>query len=360
MIISQSQISFSSSHQRSERTTQSESLEHYRSDAAGVVRRVSNDTSPLNGAAQVAAAQEAEVARVKSAPEARTLTAKEPAVPGSGQQLTDPRLRLQALLIAMLSGREVVLFDMNDLNVNKEGQPSADYPAEISDDVAVPGATGMRYEWNKQTEIREDSRVVAAGRLTTSDGASFDIGINVKMSYHNIEHERLVLTAGVQLKDPLVVNFDASAAELSSQRVDFDIDADGADDSINLLAPGSGFLMLDRNGDGVVNDGSELFGALSGNGFADLSTYDEDGNGFIDAGDTVFGELQIWIRNAQGGDEYASLAEKGIGALYLGSVETPFSLYQSGTELRGEVRATGLFIREDGSTGSLQQIDLVV
>lgn len=56
---------------------------------------------------------------------------------------------------------------------------------------------------------------------------------------------------------------------------------------------GSGFLALDRNQNGVVDDGSELFGTQSGDGFAHLALYDQDSNGWIDANDPVFDKLRI-------------------------------------------------------------------
>mgnify|MGYP000465316364 CR=1 FL=1 len=55
-----------------------------------------------------------------------------------------------------------------------------------------------------------------------------------------------------------------------------------------MLQGGSGYLALNKNGDGVINDGSELFGTASGDGFYDLSMYDEDGNGWIDENDHAY------------------------------------------------------------------------
>ena len=52
-------------------------------------------------------------------------------------------------------------------------------------------------------------------------------------------------------------------------KTDFDVDSDGQADKGVDAAAGSGFLALDKNSDGKVNNGSELFGAQSGNGFAD-------------------------------------------------------------------------------------------
>lgn len=84
------------------------------------------------------------------------------------------------------------------------------------------------------------------------------------------------ITEIVDLTDPLVINLDGNIAGLSDQKFMFDIDADGEEESISYLQGGSGYLALDKNGDGVINDGSELFGTKSGDGFADLAEYDAD------------------------------------------------------------------------------------
>lgn len=64
------------------------------------------------------------------------------------------------------------------------------------------------------------------------------------------------------------------AASLTERDFAFDIDLDGHADQIAFVGTGSGFLALDRNGDGEINDGSELFGPESGDGFAELAAYD--------------------------------------------------------------------------------------
>ena len=54
------------------------------------------------------------------------------------------------------------------------------------------------------------------------------------------------------------------------------------------------------------------------------------------------------------------LTEAGVGALFLGSQSTEFSLKDNQQQLQGQVRQTGVFLRENGTTGTLQQIDLAV
>jgi len=94
------------------------------------------------------------------------------------------------------------------------------------------------------------------------------------------------------------------------QAVLFDIDADGEVNSV-AWTDGAGddaFLVLDRNGNGVIDDGTELFGSVTPqpvaegepNGFNALSVYDRPQNGgnsdgVIDASDWVYGELRLWL-----------------------------------------------------------------
>lgn len=163
-----------------------------------------------------------------------------------------------------------------------------------------------------------------------------------------------------KLKDPLVLNFNGNAAGLSETKFSFDLDSDGRAEQVALLNPGSGFLALDKNSDGVINNGAELFGAQSGNGFADLAAHDQDGNRWIDENDAIYARLRIWSRDSSGNDQLVALGQKGVGALYLGSVTTPFDLTGSGNQLFGQVAGSGLFLKEDGSAGTVQQLNLVV
>ena len=61
-----------------------------------------------------------------------------------------------------------------------------------------------------------------------------------------------------ELMDPLVINLSGQNADVSDETFTFDIDSDGKEDNISLLAKNCGFLALDLNGDGKINNGSEL------------------------------------------------------------------------------------------------------
>ena len=134
--------------------------------------------------------------------------------------------------------------------------------------------------------------------------------------------------------------------------------ADGTAEEISFTEQGSGFLALDKNKDGEINDGSELFGTKSGSGFKDLAEYDEDGNGWIDENDAVWKKLKIWCRNEKGENELYTLAEKGVGAICLQKAATNFALKNADNSDKGFIRSTGIFLYENGNVGSVQHLDL--
>ncbi|MBQ9459463.1 MAG: hypothetical protein IJU66_05970 [Oscillospiraceae bacterium] len=107
-----------------------------------------------------------------------------------------------------------------------------------------------------------------------------------------------------------------------------------------------------------IDDGSELFGTKSGDGFADLAAYDEDGNGWIDESDSVFAKLRVWVRGSDG-DRLLDLKEANVGAIYLGSADTEFTFKDSATnETNGVMRRTGVYLRETGEAGTISHVDL--
>jgi hypothetical protein len=168
------------------------------------------------------------------------------------------------------------------------------------------------------------------------------------------------LRAGDALLDPLVINFNGPAAMLTDQKFSFDLNADGNNEAMPFVQGGSGILAFDRNGDGRVNNGSELFGPLTGNGFAELSKYDADGNGWIDEKDEVYQQLSIWTKATDGTDILMGLKASGVGAIFTGYADTSFALKDDANNLRGQIRRTGLYLNETGKAGSIQQLDVAV
>lgn len=232
----------------------------------------------------------------------------------------------------------------------------------------VFGEGGMASTWEMETlhyetetyySMEQSASFQTQGQVVTADGRTIDFNLNVHMSsrFEAYYKESYDLQRAVNFCDPLVINLDSSPATVSDQTFYFDLDADGVEENIHKLGSGSGYLALDKNGDGRINDGSELFGTASGDGFADLAKYDEDGNGWIDENDEIWKYLKIWVQTENGPELY-SLGEKGVGAICLNKMPTYYTQYDKGGAAVAATRSTGMFLYEDGRAGSMQHLDL--
>lgn len=229
------------------------------------------------------------------------------------------------------------------------------------------GTTGSGTIWQRITATSgfyteaESTTFATTGIVRTADGRDINFNMEVSMSraftasINSLEVESYIKT------DPLMINLDTDIGNVSEQKFFFDLDADGKEEEISFAGKGSGFLALDRNGDGKINDGSELFGTKSGDGFKDLAAYDEDGNGWIDENDAVFSQLKIWTKDEEGNDRLIRLGDADVGAIYLGNADTQFSLKDDDHKLNGEIKKTGIYLRESsGEVGTVNHVDLII
>ena len=209
-------------------------------------------------------------------------------------------------------------------------------------------------------EETENVYYKSQGKVTTADGKviNFNLELGMSRSFREYYKEEYNIAELQRVCDPLVINFDGNVANLRDQSFFFDIDADGKKDEIHELASGSGYLTLDKNNDGMINDGSDLFGPQSGDVFGDLAQYDEDGNGWIDENDSVWNKLKIWCRDEKGENVLYTLADKGVGAICLQKAATNFALKRNDNSDKGYIRSTGIFLYENGNVGSVQHLDL--
>ncbi|MBR4169679.1 MAG: hypothetical protein IKR47_08125 [Lachnospiraceae bacterium] len=266
-----------------------------------------------------------------------------------GQMEADALSRIKAQCINYLL-RWLFGLDDEELNrfVLKNGQ-------------GMGGANMMKVTYTEESSFYESEQTdfSTGGKVICADGREIEFDMQISMS-RSFESAFSATYEEMRAIDPLVINLDCNVADVSDQKFFFDLDADGNPDEISKPAFGTGFLALDRNEDGEIGDGSELFGTKSGNGFADLAKFDSDGNGWIDEADEIFGKLKIYGFDAEGNPELYTLKEKGVGAIGLQSVGTQFSLNHAETNVTNAyIRRTGIFLYENGGAGSVQQMDLV-
>lgn len=261
-------------------------------------------------------------------------------------------------MIKIITGKKIKLRTLKRIVFQ---EPAEKPELNINSPGPAPGNSQgwwIRYNSRQSYYEREQMAFSAQGVIRTADGREINFSVNLNLTREFAAKNEISFSAG-RAVDPLVINFQG-VPRMTDTKFSFDLDSDGREEQIYFVRPGSGFLALDLNEDGRVNDGKELFGPSSGNGFSELSRYDGDGNLWIDENDPIFEKLRVWTKDPQGNDVLLALGQVGVGAVYLGNVNTEFSLKNSQNETQAQIAATGIFVRDDGTVGTVQQIDLVV
>ncbi|HWQ80553.1 MAG TPA: hypothetical protein VN381_17130 [Anaerovoracaceae bacterium] len=287
--------------------------------------------------------------------------AEEAGLPASEEEL---KLSLIELMLTRLTGKKVKLqvprVKLVSGGYNNSGQALGNLKlVSFSGDRQIGTGFGLIYN---RSEIQiERSRVSfsAEGVVKTADGREISLNLNFNIDQEIVRYSSFELRAGDALKDPLVINFGGSVASFRDRTMTFDIDFDGDRDTLQMLNANSGYLALDLNGNGAVDDGRELFGPKTDHGYAELAEYDEDGNGWIDENDSIFNHLKIWYHDEQGVSRLAALTDKNVGAIYLGSVDTKMNMYSS-AGMAGALRESGLVLLENGESRIMQELDVRV
>ena len=164
-------------------------------------------------------------------------------------------------------------------------------------------------------------------------------------------------------RDPLVLDLDGDGIETTSTRdgtvILFDHDADGVKTGTGWVKSDDGWLVMDRNGNGTIDSGRELFGVdtlksngqLAADGFDALKDQDANKDGKIDATDSVFANLRIWRDLNQDGisqaNELTSLAANSITGIGVNSSAVNTDLGNGNVQT-----AAGSFTRSNGTTGT--------
>ena len=87
---------------------------------------------------------------------------------------------------------------------------------------------------------------------------------------------------------------------------------------------------------------------------------DETKDGWIDETDGEDKRLYIWTKDENGNDKLQGHKESGVGAIYTAAAETSFDLKNSDNTTNGRIKRTDLYISDNGSAGTIQQIDVAV
>ena len=174
-----------------------------------------------------------------------------------------------------------------------------------------------------------------------------------------IKQERASLSISseqnVEQSDPLALDIDGNGLQTTGVHngVSFDINADGKTDKTSFVSGNDAFLALDKNGNGQIDSGKELFGDQNGaaNGYEELRKYDSNYDNKIDKDDPVYERLRLFRMDQSGNQLLTSLDDSGIKSIALGYQNTHKALNQY-----DQVTQQSTYEREDGSTGETGDI----
>ena len=167
--------------------------------------------------------------------------------------------------------------------------------------------------------------------------------------------------------DPLVFDLDKDGLETTgisaANTIYFDHDDDGIKTASGWVKSDDAFLVLDKNANGLIDSGRELFGdatrksngRLATDGFDALQDLDSNGDGKINNNDSQFANLRLWRDLNQDGisqsNELFTLSSQNIAAINVSSTDHS-QILSNGNQLAD----IGSYIKIDGSSGALDEV----
>ncbi|MCC6486573.1 MAG: hypothetical protein IT364_03670 [Candidatus Hydrogenedentes bacterium] len=220
------------------------------------------------------------------------------------------------------------------LGLSEEALDSADdilhQIFELLGDFFTNTETDFQTRFNELLEGLQSIGLIAsptgsAGTGSTQQVQTQAFSYNLQLEFSFESTEVVQITQGqVQQSDPITFDLDGDGVELTNYAAGarFDILGNGQQANTAFVTGGDAFLALDRNGNGTIDSGKELFGDQRGaqNGFEELRKLDGNGDGVIDARDEAFTRLRLFKDNGNGvteAGELLSLADAGIASISL-------------------------------------------
>jgi hypothetical protein len=170
------------------------------------------------------------------------------------------------------------------------------------------------------------------------------------------------------VRDPLAIDLDGDGIEtlgIGANPITFDHNADGVRTGSGWLKGDDAWLVLDRNGNGTIDSGRELFGVdylktsnqFATSGLDALRDLDSNADGVFNSSDAAFAQVKLWQDLNQDGQSQASelfsLADKGIASIGLNGTTANTNLGNGNS-----VGATAVVTRSDGSTTTAADLNL--
>ena len=208
--------------------------------------------------------------------------------------------------------------------------------------------------------FKSEERLIfeSVGEVTTADGRSIDFLMQTDFT-RQYEHESQgeFIASNSNWIDPLVISLTGQVPQMTDGSFEFDLTGDGKKEIMGNLSKGTGYIAFDKNNDGVINDGTELFGATTGAGFDELALYDDDGNGWIDENDAIFSRLSVWQPQTNDDTSLISFTDAQVGAIFLQSSDVEFTFKNEQNRDVARITQGGAALLESGQATHVFQLE---
>ncbi|UYS81940.1 calcium-binding protein [Pseudomonas syringae] len=275
--------------------------------------------------------------------------------------------------------------DKGKVTFDKVSQDGTKYGVSLDKDsvkteVSGKGADG-KSEGGLGFDIGYDGNLTFTGKLDGASGEwstfpSFGLPDFKKIGEDMKSEIEKSFEKAEDARSPLILDLDGDGVETISAKssVYFDHDGNGFSEKSGWVGKDDGLLVWDKNKDGKINQGAELFGnntaGSSGhkaaNGFLALADLDENQDGVFDIKDFAYAELNVWVdKNSDGivdTDELLTLEQAGVKSISLsyaepGKVDANGDVPSGVIDANGnEHRQIGSYTRTDGSVAAIEDV----
>lgn len=259
----------------------------------------------------------------------------------------DPKYRVMALLLEALTGQKVTTTNFHT-KATTGSSPSSNSSTPTQSNSPI-------FEYKYHMKELSKMNFSAEGKVTLTDGSPREFSLSIEWAQSFSESQQLRIQDGQIFNDPLVISF-GGEQPLSTNAFAFNLTGKEGQ-TIPYLLGNAGYLALDKDGDGAITKGSELFGPQTGKGFMELSAYDNDKNGWIDSGDTIFKQLKIWTVS-ESSDTLLSLKEAGIGAVSLKTASLDYTLKSDASTPVANFKNVSVALGEKAGVYGVFEVDI--
>ncbi len=243
-------------------------------------------------------------------------------------------------------------------NENPDGKSSVTYTLKNWEDIPVTNRNDSNMPNEGAEELWDYLNYEGEGEYSLPNPNEIGNG-------QGEEANRVINTPVVINYDPLILDLDGTGINTVDVKngAYFDMNINGTNEKVGWIDKGSGFLVLDRNKDNVINNGLELFGdsTIMSNGqraktgFEALADLDSNGDGVIDKNDAGYFDLKVWqdtnIDGTSNENELKSLKELGIV-----SINLDYKFVNEILDTNARIINSATFVFEDGRVNSISEL----